>query len=354
MSSLQDFLSKPEGSLPIFESHVFRHVFEYAADGYIILDEHMNVLYMNQTAKTWFGDLSMNHPIRCNDLLHCHDGQGNSLKQSGCYGQCVFFSKSSLTNIEMNVKNLAGEERLVSVSYSYIPSHSLTERIIMMSIRDITDAKQFEAEKRKVEKLTYTIRERERLARDLHDTVAQDLAFANMKLKVIEQDAAKLQGDKLCESIHDVSVVLDDCLVELRHTLRDLNFSGRDLHGFVQNTVRTFEKRTGIQIKLYVEGTFEDLDVMIATQVARLLQESLANIRKHAKATIAILSLIRTNHMLKVMVSDNGIGFDPDSINAEHHFGLRSMRERCAAMHARAVLDAKPGKGTTWTFEFDL
>jgi PAS domain S-box-containing protein len=338
-----------------FEHQLFQHIFEHAADGYIILNDRFEILYMNRTARTWFGDSPMFQTVHCNELLRCHDNQGRSLQESGCYGHCVLLSRSSLSNVEMNVKNEENETLAVSVTYSCIPDESQPGgRLILMSIRDITSAKKMEQERRKVEELQYTLRERERLARDLHDTLAQDLAFVNMQIKMLANRADITETSIMEDALKNISEVLDQCLIELRQTLRDLNFSGGDLKTFLQDTLATLKMRTGIQTRFQIEGSLDGISEQVITQVARLIKESLNNVRKHAHATQVDVLIQRQSDHLRIIVSDNGKGFDPDQVDTKHHFGLRSIRERCKSINGSAVLDTAIGKGTTWTFTIPM
>jgi signal transduction histidine kinase len=119
-----------------------------------------------------------------------------------------------------------------------------------------------------------------------------------------------------------------------------------------------FSRLSGLPVELALEPGAENLSLPpeIELQLLRIAQEALANVRKHASATRAWISVQIDRGVLQLTVSDDGQGFDPDQVQAtlRPHFGVGSMRERAEAIGAGFDLDSKPGAGTRVTVQLSI
>jgi signal transduction histidine kinase len=194
--------------------------------------------------------------------------------------------------------------------------------------------------------------ERSRIARDIHDGLAQSLAHKIWKLdlclKLIGRDDERLQNEL---TYLKASVRAD--IQDVRHSilaLRPLDLEQRGLREAVQAYVAQFSHDTGIVVEAGI-GTLDGVSPKAQTALFRLAQEALNNIRKHAQATRATVAIhVHSDRMVRLDVSDNGLGFDVDAAlkrePGQSGIGLRGMIERTNAAGGTIAIDSTPGVGT--------
>ncbi|TCZ75487.1 PAS domain S-box protein [Paenibacillus albiflavus] len=327
----------------------------HTTDPIIMVDLQGTILKVNKAFEQMFGWAAEEIVGRVSPLVH------DELRDEEQKLRQIVSSGGQVTGYETIKKRKDGSQ--VDVSETFSPVRDAAGNIYAFAniIRDITERKRVMEEERKraeealkdAEKLKYIYMERERLARDLHDTVAQDIAYANMQLKFITKRVGVIDTAELRKSLHAIYTVLEQGFSELRQTLYNMNHVA-DLGTFLRDTLDLFEKRTGIATNLQLEGLPDNLDVHFITQVSRIIQETLNNIRKHANATWVDIRIIYTKTQLQIQISDNGCGFDVNGVDNNRHFGLRSIRERCQEIKGNAEVNSIVDKGTQWTFVFNL
>jgi len=333
--------------LPSFLSEA---LFSHAADGFVLMDAKRTIIYMNPAAIELTG-YSNGCGVHCGLLFQCHSDTEATLHQEHCFGNHVLLTEKPL-DTEMNLVTKSGETVTVAVTYSHIPAED-GRNYLLMSIRNISDRKRLDKERRQKDALHYTLQERERLARDLHDGVVQDIAYANMQMKLLleETEAGKPADPSL---LLRLSKVLDESYVELRQALYDLTFRVKeDLASYVRNYLQEYEVRNGLQVEFQMTGKPAELDADISSQVAKLLQEALSNIRKHAKAdrVSVTLSYAPGAETIRLIIEDNGQGFDVQAQVQSGHYGMKTMRERCRLLGGSLTVESSPGNGTSLYIE---
>ena len=192
--------------------------------------------------------------------------------------------------------------------------------------------------------------ERARIARDLHDRLAQSLAYVTFELERL----AKLQdGSRELLDLHDI---VHGVVGELRETLYQLRINvtdGAQLADVVLDYVERFEARTGIDVSLVEALPDRNLPVPIEQELWRILQEALTNVERHSDARRAwIRWTVEHDHAL-LEVRDDGRGFRPQAVNRER-FGLVGMAERADAIGAHLTIDSAPGCGTRVLVELEV
>jgi signal transduction histidine kinase len=203
--------------------------------------------------------------------------------------------------------------------------------------------------------------ERERIARELHDGVAQFLGYVNTKITAIstlldknENQAAQQHIDQMIQAVHDQSVDVRASIVGLKLA----EHSGEDLAGGLREYVRQCKLLLDLPIDLVIEPRAEKirLNPEVELHLVRIVQEAISNIRKHARANLAQVKLAIAGEMLVLTIQDNGVGFNPWQLNIDHqtHFGLQTMHERAELAGAEFSLVSEPGIGTTVTLKLRL
>jgi signal transduction histidine kinase len=195
------------------------------------------------------------------------------------------------------------------------------------------------------------VEERNRIARELHDSVAQNLFGINLNLNtlkiIMEQDPEKAKSivTQLQEMVTEIQTEMRLMIYELRPAaLREKGFAEA-----VDGLVSLFRIRYNLDIRLQISGSDAIISSQIQQLLYRILQESLNNVVKHAQAGKVIISLTIGSQQAELVVKDNGKGFDLKGINLEGHFGIHSMKERVAQMNGRFEIKSAPHEGTIVT-----
>lgn len=198
------------------------------------------------------------------------------------------------------------------------------------------------------------MQERERLSRELHDGVAQLVAHLLLRLdtikELVEADQPQEAGAEL-ERLHGVA---DEIYADIGESIVGLrtNVTERGLARALQDYVDQFEERHRIPTSLRIDDAADQLPPLAALQLFRLIQEALTNIRKHAGAQEAIVTLMSDRSgKLKVIIADDGQGFTPGSQRngTARPLGLTSMRERVETLGGTLQVQSQPGAGTQVT-----
>jgi len=195
------------------------------------------------------------------------------------------------------------------------------------------------------------MQERERLSRELHDGVAQLVADLLLRLDTIKElvEADRQQeAEAELERLHGVAGEIYEDIGESITGLRT-NVTERGLVRALQDYVDQFEERHQIPVTLRTDDAADQLSPLAALQLFRLVQEALTNVRKHAAAREATVTLTSDGpDQLKVVIADDGQGFTPGSQRngKARPLGLTSMRERVEALGGTFHVRSQPGSGT--------
>jgi len=187
--------------------------------------------------------------------------------------------------------------------------------------------------------------ERTRLARDLHDAVTQTL-FSTTLIADVLPDIWEMNQNEGKRRLEEVRQLTRGALAEMRTLLVELRPNALvevPLPTLLRQLTEALIGRSRMNIELSAEGE-RKLPADVQVGLYRLAQEALNNVVKHAKASQAVVSL-RMGETVRLTVADNGAGFDPSTVTADH-LGLKIMRERAEAIGAKLTIDSEPGEGT--------
>jgi len=195
--------------------------------------------------------------------------------------------------------------------------------------------------------------ERQRISLEIHDGAAQWMVAASYRLQAFNRILSKYEDRRAEAELREIKSVIDQSIKELRRVIIDLHppdLAERGLLGALQQNLENFKKVTGIAYSLQIEGAPFDLTPISEIAVYRVTQEALANVRKHAQATKVDVILRFEGDELRVVVRDNGKGFDPSHVlsNARSagRVGLLGMRDRVETLGGTIAIDAAKGRGT--------
>lgn len=190
--------------------------------------------------------------------------------------------------------------------------------------------------------------ERTLLARELHDSIAQSLAFLRIQVKLLRQALAAAHADKVDSILHEIDVGLKESTNDVRELL--VHFRTRtnvdDIEQALRATLQKFEHQSGVKTQLDMHGHGVALPSDVQLQVLHVVQEALSNVRKHAHADRVQLHVQRGPQWV-FTVRDNGKGFHAQSQKMDDtHVGLHIMRERAERIGAQVSIESEPGAGT--------
>ena len=194
-----------------------------------------------------------------------------------------------------------------------------------------------------------TARERNRLARDLHDTLAHSLAGLVVQLQAIDT-LLKAEPEAARSELAKARQIAQEGLQETRHAIQDLRVNPIEDLGLARALERTaldFGDRAGVQVELHIGDPQASISNEMAAQVFFIAKEALNNIERHADARQVIVTLLRNNGQLLLQISDDGRGFDAGQIDDEERFGLQGMHERAEMIGAQLNVASSVGQGTT-------
>ncbi|MGQ3053307.1 MAG: type IV pili methyl-accepting chemotaxis transducer N-terminal domain-containing protein [Roseateles sp.] len=190
--------------------------------------------------------------------------------------------------------------------------------------------------------------ERGMLARELHDSIAQSLAFMKIQLQLLQNARQGGKADAADRLVDELALGIKECTADVRALLMHFRTrtDGEDLLPALQQTLQKFRLQSGLQVELEVDGHAAPLPADVQVQLLHVVQEALANVRKHAQAHRVQVRLAHQPHW-QIDVRDDGRGFDPAvDVPDDSHVGLRIMRERAAKVGAAVALESRPGAGT--------
>ena len=191
--------------------------------------------------------------------------------------------------------------------------------------------------------------ERQRLAREIHDTLGQAFTAILVQLRSAEETLVDAP-DLARTAIGQVRALARDGLAEARHTvdtLRPQALERFDLATALRRAVVQATLGTPLDVQCTVRGDVYALPLDTATELLRIAQEALSNILKYADAHCLTLELVFEPEQVQLRVQDDGRGFDVTQATAAGGFGLLSMRARAAAIGAELTICSAPGQGTS-------
>jgi two-component system nitrate/nitrite sensor histidine kinase NarX len=200
-------------------------------------------------------------------------------------------------------------------------------------------------------------RERQSMAAEVHDAVAQSLAFAKMRMPLLEQAIADHDDATSLRYCADVRQAVSEAHTGLRQILTHLH-SPADPQGLghaLQVAADSFRLRSGVELEFVNPVPDLKLAADQESQVFHIVQEALANVTKHASARHAWLTILQEREAVEIIVEDDGSGLPADAESTgAHHLGLTIMSERARRLHGEVQVGRRSGSGTAVRLRFPL
>ena len=193
------------------------------------------------------------------------------------------------------------------------------------------------------------VAERNRLAREIHDTLAQGLAGITLQLETVDALLeARAEPQRVRRTLSQALALARANLEEARRSVLDLRpapLEGHNLPEALHNLVKTLPATGQLKVTLQVNGDSRPLPVRLEDGLFRIAQEALTNVARHASASSAWLQLSYLPEEITMVIEDNGMGFDAQNI-PPGRFGLIGLNERVRMLGGHLKLESSPGKGT--------
>jgi len=199
--------------------------------------------------------------------------------------------------------------------------------------------------------------ERKRIAREIHDGPAQSLANLVLRTEIVERMMHKQDFNQVLDEIIDLKSQIRAGLEEIRKVIFNLRPMALDDLGLIptlRKFVHDFEEKTRIRTTFDVRGKELRLNSGMEAAIFRLVQEAFTNTMKHAHASYVSLDITFQTQMVKLVIQDNGQGFNKDSLSEKQkrhtHFGLIGMQERVELLEGRMEVESTENVGTKIIF----
>jgi len=187
------------------------------------------------------------------------------------------------------------------------------------------------------------------ISKEIHDNVTQGLSLAKLNLNIIELD--NISESKLL--IHKSTELIAKALSDLNHLSKSLDADLIESYGLIhaiKYEIERWQRLTKNDIEIDVNGELQFLSTNSELLIFRIIQESINNIIKYAKAENIKITISYSYEYIKITINDDGIGFDPDTIFTNKKIGemagLKNMRQRAESLDGKLTIESTPGSGT--------
>lgn len=318
-----------------------------AMDGIVSVDDSQRIVMYNRAAEKIFGWTAAEALGKTLDLLIPSRYRGGHAQQVRRFGATGTTSRRMGDNTVLFALRKDGSEFPIDASISQL--NTPEGKLYTVILRDVTervrareDLAAFAAESAGVRE-----QEKSRIARELHDELAQALTALKMDT-IWLRDHVQASDGAAQEKLAQMLAMLDGAVASTRRIaadLRPLVLDDLGLVAAIEWVGQNFTQRTGVPCELVVDDSLE-LEEPYATGVFRIVQESLQNVAKHADATEVVVEVRPLDDHLLVRVQDNGIGFRTSDPRKPQSLGLVGLRERAHLMRGELRVDSSPGAGT--------
>ena len=248
----------------------------------------------------------------------------------------------SRRKMQVNLKRLLAGKEVVSFAD---PELDVSFKSLSGKLNLLTEAVQKAENQSLVKEEAIIEKERKRIARDLHDTVSQELFAAHMILSGVSQQALKLDREKMQTQLKSVSAILETAQKDLRVLLlhlRPVELEEKSLVEGIQILLKELEDKSDLKVSF--KQNVSKLPKKIEEHIFRILQELISNTLRHAQASCLDVYLYQTDVEVQLKVVDNGIGFQLGSLD-DLSYGLRNIKERVEDMAGTVQLLTAPKQG---------
>ena len=263
----------------------------------------------------------------------------------------VSLSLAAIASISLSITHLALSQFIERVAW-IMQGHNLTLLIVYTLFCFVVAIVPYRINlniRRRIEREAI-IEERRRIAREIHDGVAQSLGYLNLKTKQASDSVSSQNTVQALTELNDIRKVVQDTYDDIRESIDQLSTEIKNLPIIpaLANYIREFGANNGIKVQFHIPKGFPNLSPVAELQLLRITQESLTNVRRHAQASEVRVKLENTRDAVEMTVKDDGQGFtfaDLEKAPPGYH-GLNIIRERAEGLGGSLDIATAPGEGT--------
>lgn len=320
-----------------------RTVIEQLRDGVLVLDPQGRVAGLNPAAERILGaslKQVQNKPIAA--IFPCFPELGSLLP--GALPKLIDFKSAAEKESHCYELDLSPMNDFRGLPIGHL-----------LMLHDVTEQIRSQAQILEQQRALAMMNEREQLARELHDELSQELAAINVQAQLVEGLLEAGQANEAQDQLQLLAKTAREAQLDVRGEISKLSHSLTQEKGFLgalRQHLESFQVRYGIETELVIPATDQTITFtpVAEVQLVRIVQEALTNIQKHARASHVCVALKREPGCLKLMIEDDGIGFDPESLSSSRQtFGIGIMSNRAEEVNGRVEVESTPGKGTKVT-----
>ena len=330
-------------------------IIDSAMDAIITVDRQQRITLFNRAAERIFGYETREVLGQSLEMLMPDRFRGNNHAFVSQFGRTGVSSRPMGHMRIVSALRRNGEEFPIDASISQVDVGS--ERYYTVILRDVSrrvaaerDLAQAREDLRELAVASRTAREQEnsRISRELHDELGQNLTSLKMDLAWLEQN---LQGEQpeVRKTLGVMRQLLDITMAAARRIsadLRPLLLDDLGLAAALEWLTKETSRRHGFKAILKTDEAVKHLAEPLASQVYRIVQESLTNVARHAQATQVDVALRQRGDEIELSVHDDGVGLSQDDLEKKGSFGLVGIRERVYMLRGRVDIRGDPGQGT--------
>jgi PAS domain S-box-containing protein len=319
-----------------------------AMDGIVTIDESQRVVFYNRAAEKIFGWPAADVVGRPLGMLLPQRFIAGHAEHVRRFGATGVTSRRMGGSAVVHGRRASGEEFPVDASISQLDTPE--GKLFTVILRDVTERVRAQEDLAAYAAEAGAIREQEkaRVARELHDELAQSLTALKMDAIWMRDNLASAPEAAVAK-VSGMLEMLDASVAATRRIaadLRPLLLDDLGLLPAIEWLAQNFSQRSGIACELELDEELE-LGEPYATAVFRMVQESLVNVAKHAAAKRVVVSVVHASHAVTLRIVDDGVGFHPNAPRKLNSLGLAGLRERAQLLKGTLRIDSAPGRGTT-------
>lgn len=325
----------------ILSDEVLLRALAESPDGLLICDESGAVRFTNESITRITGyaaDLLVGQPV---DMLVPEAVRSRHARLRDDYAKAPHQRPMGRGMVLTLVR---ADGRLVPVEISLSPVSTADGVLTIASVRDISERLEDAARLQSAQELLTLSNERERIARDLHDTVLQRLFGLGLEMQAVAMKSNPVEAARLEHAVDEIDIIIK----EVRTSVFTLGAAhregslGQELGAIIAQSARVL----GFPPRLRIEGPVENsVTAALRPDLTATLREALANVARHSHATAASVEIAIDGDHLTLRVRDNGVGI-PDQSGPTEGFGLHNMRVRAMSHRGYTEISSPPDGGT--------
>lgn len=333
------------GSLP----EGYRAVFEAAPDGIVVVDGDGVIRDVNPAAVDMFGYAAEELLGRPVEILVPSRLRERHAEQRAEY---VEEPRARPMGIGMELRGARKDGSSFPVEISLSPLPTAEGLYVIAAVRDLTERQRLR--RFGAESLRAMEDERQRIARELHDDMAQRLSTLLLRVRLVASAETEGERARMLEEIRGMLLETAEGVRRIARGLRPPALEDAGLAAAIRGHVREVRRSTKLRVELDIDAVDRLLRPDERLVIYRVVQEALSNVVRHARASRATIAVRERNGSVTATVSDDGRGFDPSTVEPGRGLGLIGMEERAEMMGGSLRVESLPGEGTSVRLEIPL